>query len=78
MSFVLCRLEKADSDVLNYLLEFVNWSTLSPSLKIILDQRRAEKTWEPHTYFGAKFVLELVFYFSSTSLIVAGSFLSTF
>uniref|UniRef100_M4AIL9 Ankyrin repeat and SOCS box containing 3 n=1 Tax=Xiphophorus maculatus TaxID=8083 RepID=M4AIL9_XIPMA len=46
-------LEKADSDVLNYLLEFVNWSTLSPSLKIILDQRRAEKTWEPHTYFDS-------------------------
>uniref|UniRef100_A0A3B3U1D2 Ankyrin repeat and SOCS box containing 3 n=1 Tax=Poecilia latipinna TaxID=48699 RepID=A0A3B3U1D2_9TELE len=34
----LRELEKADSDVLNYLLEFVNWSTLSPSLKIILDQ----------------------------------------
>uniref|UniRef100_A0A3P9PLV9 Ankyrin repeat and SOCS box containing 3 n=1 Tax=Poecilia reticulata TaxID=8081 RepID=A0A3P9PLV9_POERE len=31
-------LEKADNDVLNYLLEFVNWSTLSPSLKTILDQ----------------------------------------
>uniref|UniRef100_A0A3B3XQT5 SOCS box domain-containing protein n=1 Tax=Poecilia mexicana TaxID=48701 RepID=A0A3B3XQT5_9TELE len=46
-------LEKTDSDVLNYLLEFVNWSTLSPSLKIILDQRRAEKTWEPHTYFDS-------------------------
>lgn len=44
-------LEKADSDVLNYLLEFVNWSTLSPSLKIILDQRRAEKTWQPLAHF---------------------------
>uniref|UniRef100_A0A3P9PLW8 Ankyrin repeat and SOCS box containing 3 n=1 Tax=Poecilia reticulata TaxID=8081 RepID=A0A3P9PLW8_POERE len=46
-------LEKADNDVLNYLLEFVNWSTLSPSLKTILDQRQAEKTWEPHTYFDS-------------------------
>ncbi|XP_042372842.1 ankyrin repeat and SOCS box protein 3-like, partial [Plectropomus leopardus] len=41
-------LEQADSEVLNYLLEFVNWSTLSPSLKLVLDRRRAEKTWEPH------------------------------
>ncbi|KAG7215489.1 hypothetical protein INR49_003265 [Caranx melampygus] len=40
-------LEKADSEVLNYLLEFVNWSTLSAPLKHILNQRRAEKTWEP-------------------------------
>ncbi|XP_054898456.1 ankyrin repeat and SOCS box protein 3 [Poeciliopsis prolifica] len=46
-------LEKADSDVLNYLLEFVNWSTLSTSLKIILNKRREEKTWEPHTYFAS-------------------------
>uniref|UniRef100_A0A3Q3KCZ9 SOCS box domain-containing protein n=1 Tax=Monopterus albus TaxID=43700 RepID=A0A3Q3KCZ9_MONAL len=41
------RLEESKGDVLNYLLEFVNWSTLSSSLKHILDQRRAEKTWEP-------------------------------
>lgn len=40
-------LEQADSEVLNYLLEFVNWSTVSPPLKHILDRRRAEKTWEP-------------------------------
>uniref|UniRef100_A0A3Q3K1J6 SOCS box domain-containing protein n=1 Tax=Monopterus albus TaxID=43700 RepID=A0A3Q3K1J6_MONAL len=40
-------LEESKGDVLNYLLEFVNWSTLSSSLKHILDQRRAEKTWEP-------------------------------
>ncbi|XP_041830025.1 ankyrin repeat and SOCS box protein 3 [Melanotaenia boesemani] len=44
-------LEQADSEVVNYLLEFVNWSTLSPPLKRVLDQRRAEKTWEPHTHF---------------------------
>lgn len=46
-------LEQADSEVLNYLLEFVNWSTLSPSLKLILDRRRAEKTWEPCLHFDS-------------------------
>uniref|UniRef100_A0A3Q2PR71 Ankyrin repeat and SOCS box containing 3 n=1 Tax=Fundulus heteroclitus TaxID=8078 RepID=A0A3Q2PR71_FUNHE len=46
-------LEKADSDVLNFLLEFVNWSTLCPSLKTVLDQRLAEKTWEPHAHFDS-------------------------
>ncbi|XP_026171563.1 ankyrin repeat and SOCS box protein 3 isoform X2 [Mastacembelus armatus] len=40
-------LEHADGAVLNYLLEFVNWSTLSVPLKRILDQRRVEKTWKP-------------------------------
>ncbi|XP_039990270.1 ankyrin repeat and SOCS box protein 3 isoform X2 [Xiphias gladius] len=40
-------LEQADSEVLNYLLEFVNWSTLSAPLKNTLHQRRVEKTWEP-------------------------------
>ncbi|KAL3051917.1 hypothetical protein OYC64_002024 [Pagothenia borchgrevinki] len=46
-------LEQADSEVLNYLLEFVNWSTLSPPLKHILDRRRAEKTWEPCPHFDS-------------------------
>ncbi|XP_056153429.1 ankyrin repeat and SOCS box protein 3-like isoform X2 [Lampris incognitus] len=44
-------LEEADGGVLNYLLEFVNWSTLSPSLKLILHQRKEEKTWTPHAHF---------------------------
>ncbi|XP_054455211.1 ankyrin repeat and SOCS box protein 3-like isoform X1 [Anoplopoma fimbria] len=42
--------EQADSEVLNYLLEFVNWSNLSPPLKHILDRRRAEKMWEPRPH----------------------------
>ncbi|XP_008285360.1 ankyrin repeat and SOCS box protein 3 [Stegastes partitus] len=46
-------LEQADSEVLNYLLEFVDWSTLSPHLKHILDRRRAEKTWEPRPHFDS-------------------------
>ncbi|KAM4524850.1 ankyrin repeat and SOCS box protein 3 isoform 2-T2 [Odontesthes bonariensis] len=46
-------LEQADSEVLNYLLEFVNWSALSPPLKLILDRRRAEKTWEPCAHFDS-------------------------
>ncbi|XP_041819083.1 ankyrin repeat and SOCS box protein 3 isoform X2 [Chelmon rostratus] len=46
-------LEQADSDVLNYLLEFVNWSTLSPPLRHILDRRRAEKTWQPCPHFDS-------------------------
>lgn len=46
-------LEEADSQVLNYLLEFVNWSTLSPHLKHILDRRVAEKSWDPHPCFDS-------------------------
>ncbi|XP_034413920.1 ankyrin repeat and SOCS box protein 3 [Cyclopterus lumpus] len=46
-------LEQADGEVLNYLLEFVNWSNLSPPLKCILDRRRAEKTWEPGPHLGS-------------------------
>ncbi|XP_075937717.1 ankyrin repeat and SOCS box protein 3 isoform X1 [Anarhichas minor] len=46
-------LEQADSEVLNYLLEFVNWSNLSPPLKHILDRRRAEKTWEPRPHLDS-------------------------
>ncbi|XP_029383374.1 ankyrin repeat and SOCS box protein 3 isoform X2 [Echeneis naucrates] len=46
-------LEQADSEVLNYLLEFVNWSTLSVPLKHILNQRRAEKSWEPCSDFDS-------------------------
>ncbi|GAA6226536.1 ankyrin repeat and SOCS box protein 3-like isoform X1 [Lates japonicus] len=46
-------LEQADSDVLNYLLEFVNWSTLSAPLKHTLDRRRVERTWEPCPNFAS-------------------------
>uniref|UniRef100_A0A4W5LXV6 Ankyrin repeat and SOCS box containing 3 n=1 Tax=Hucho hucho TaxID=62062 RepID=A0A4W5LXV6_9TELE len=40
-------LGKADSEVLNYFLQFVNWSTLSNPLKDILLHRK-EITWRPH------------------------------
>ncbi|XP_071018791.1 ankyrin repeat and SOCS box protein 3 isoform X1 [Oncorhynchus clarkii lewisi] len=40
-------LRKADSEVLNYFLQFVNWSTLSHPLKEILLPRK-ESTWRPH------------------------------
>ncbi|XP_076616232.1 ankyrin repeat and SOCS box protein 3 [Chaetodon auriga] len=46
-------LNQADSEVLNYLLEFVNWSTLSPPLSTILDRRRTEKTWQPCPHFDS-------------------------
>lgn len=46
-------LEQADSEVLNYLLEFVNWSMLSPSLKHLLDRRQAEKSWDPCPQFDS-------------------------
>ncbi|CAN9508852.1 unnamed protein product [Ophioblennius macclurei] len=46
-------LEQVDGDVLNYLLEFVNWWTLSPDLKHILDRRRSERTWEPCPHFDS-------------------------
>lgn len=46
------RFERADSDVLNYLLEFVNWTTLPKSLRLILERRREEQTWKPWPHFG--------------------------
>ncbi|CAJ1081359.1 ankyrin repeat and SOCS box protein 3 isoform X5 [Xyrichtys novacula] len=46
-------LEEADSEVLNYLLEFVNWSILPPPLKHILDQRQAERSWDPCPHLGS-------------------------
>uniref|UniRef100_A0A3B3I7I2 Ankyrin repeat and SOCS box containing 3 n=1 Tax=Oryzias latipes TaxID=8090 RepID=A0A3B3I7I2_ORYLA len=49
-SFLL-QFQEADSEVLNHLLEFVNWATLPPPLRLILDQRRAGRSWEPRAHF---------------------------
>ncbi|XP_068610831.1 ankyrin repeat and SOCS box protein 3 [Brachionichthys hirsutus] len=46
-------LEYADSEVLNYLLEFVNWSTLPPHLKHILSRRQAGRTWHSYLHFDS-------------------------
>ncbi|XP_034149480.1 ankyrin repeat and SOCS box protein 3 isoform X2 [Esox lucius] len=40
-------LEDMDSEGVNYFLEFVNWSTLSPPLKDILDRQKELITWGP-------------------------------
>ncbi|XP_048843963.1 ankyrin repeat and SOCS box protein 3 [Brienomyrus brachyistius] len=42
--------EKVESDVINFLLEFTNWSLLPPSLLASLYQRRAESTWKPRPH----------------------------
>ncbi|CAL8305707.1 unnamed protein product [Boreogadus saida] len=44
-------LQEADGDVLNYLLAFVNWSTLSPALRRVLDLRLEERSWSPHACY---------------------------
>ncbi|CAL8379471.1 unnamed protein product [Gadus morhua 'NCC'] len=44
-------LQEADGDVLNYLLAFVNWSTLSPPLRRVLDLRLEERSWSPHARY---------------------------
>ncbi|KAI5623419.1 ankyrin repeat and SOCS box protein 3 [Silurus asotus] len=44
-------LDEAESRVLNFLLEFVNWKTLPPTLLHTLSQRRTENTWTPHKHF---------------------------
>ncbi|KAM9837269.1 ankyrin repeat and SOCS box protein 3 [Aulostomus maculatus] len=44
-------LEEAHSEVLNYLLEFINWSTMAVPLREILCRRRAEMTWTPRPHF---------------------------
>ncbi|XP_069373966.1 ankyrin repeat and SOCS box protein 3 isoform X2 [Paralichthys olivaceus] len=46
-------LEHADTEALNYFLQFINWSTLSAPLKQILIQRKAGKTWEPCADFDS-------------------------
>ncbi|KAM4623391.1 ankyrin repeat and SOCS box protein 3-like [Polymixia lowei] len=43
-------LQSVESSMLNYLLEFVNWSTLAAPLRDILEQRLKQKTWTPHTH----------------------------
>uniref|UniRef100_A0A673C6N7 Ankyrin repeat and SOCS box containing 3 n=1 Tax=Sphaeramia orbicularis TaxID=375764 RepID=A0A673C6N7_9TELE len=49
----LLLLDGLDGAVLNYLLQFVNWSTLSLDLKLVLDRRQAEKTWSPLPQFDS-------------------------
>lgn len=49
---ILCRIEEAESRILNFLLEFINWKTLPLKLLHILTQRRAKGTWTPQKYFG--------------------------
>ncbi|XP_053367679.1 ankyrin repeat and SOCS box protein 3-like [Clarias gariepinus] len=44
-------LEEAESSILNFFLEFINWKTLPSILLRILSQRRAEGTWRPHKHF---------------------------
>ncbi|XP_057682123.1 ankyrin repeat and SOCS box protein 3 isoform X1 [Corythoichthys intestinalis] len=46
-------LTKAKGSIVNFLLQFVNWSTLSSSSNAILCQRRAEGTWQPLPQFDA-------------------------
>ncbi|KAF6715217.1 Ankyrin repeat and SOCS box protein 3 [Oryzias melastigma] len=48
-----CLFEEADSEALNHLLEFMNWTTLPPPLRLILDQRRAASSWEPRPHFDS-------------------------
>lgn len=49
---IIYRVEEAESRVLNFLLEFINWKALPSKLLHILTQRRAKGTWTPHKYFG--------------------------
>ncbi|XP_077406128.1 ankyrin repeat and SOCS box protein 3 [Vanacampus margaritifer] len=46
-------LREADSELVNFLLQLVNWSMLAPPLKGILCQRRAQFTWQPFPQFDS-------------------------
>ncbi|XP_061665522.1 ankyrin repeat and SOCS box protein 3 [Syngnathoides biaculeatus] len=46
-------LEEADSDVLNFFLQFRNWSTMDPVSRDLLCRRRAEGTWRPLPQFDS-------------------------
>ncbi|XP_072523822.1 ankyrin repeat and SOCS box protein 3 isoform X2 [Salminus brasiliensis] len=43
--------EEAETRVLNFLLEFINWKTLPSTMLQILSRRRAEGTWTPQKHF---------------------------
>ncbi|KAM8888940.1 ankyrin repeat and SOCS box protein 3 isoform 2-T2 [Synchiropus picturatus] len=47
------RLKQVDGEVLNLLLEFVNWSTMSAHLTHILSERRQEQSWIPSPYYDS-------------------------
>lgn len=53
------RLEEAESRVLSFLLEFINWKALPSTLLHILSQRAAENTWTPHKHFGKEVTTKL-------------------
>ncbi|XP_053719121.1 ankyrin repeat and SOCS box protein 3-like isoform X1 [Synchiropus splendidus] len=46
-------LKQVDGEVLNLLLEFVNWSTMSAHLTHILNERRQEQSWTPSPYYDS-------------------------
>ncbi|XP_077359559.1 ankyrin repeat and SOCS box protein 3 isoform X2 [Festucalex cinctus] len=46
-------LREADGEIVNFLLQFLNWSTLAPPFKDILCQRRAQLTWQPFPQFDS-------------------------
>ncbi|XP_057682121.1 ankyrin repeat and SOCS box protein 3-like isoform X2 [Corythoichthys intestinalis] len=46
-------LMEAKGSIVNFLLQFVNWSTLTSSSKAILCHRRAEGTWQPFPQFDS-------------------------
>ncbi|KAI4897189.1 hypothetical protein NFI96_014894 [Prochilodus magdalenae] len=44
-------LEEAETRVLNFLLEFINWKTVPSTVLQILSRRRTEGTWTPQKHF---------------------------
>lgn len=46
-------LEEAESSVLNFFLEFINWKTLPSTMLQILSHRRADGTWMPRKHFDS-------------------------
>ncbi|XP_033841174.1 ankyrin repeat and SOCS box protein 3 [Periophthalmus magnuspinnatus] len=44
---------KAPGPVLNLLLQNLDWSSLGPGLRLVLDQRKTDQTWAPLTVFDS-------------------------
>ncbi|XP_072304804.1 ankyrin repeat and SOCS box protein 3 [Eucyclogobius newberryi] len=44
---------EAPGPVLNLLLQYLDWSSLSRPLRLVLDQRRTDKTWKPLALFDS-------------------------
>lgn len=52
---LLCRIFSVSEDVLNFVLEFMNWSRLPPIVEQHLSQYKEKFTWISKSHFGKEY-----------------------